>query len=301
MKTIKILERIASPFFKDIFPLNIVIWKFPIYNQLFFLYNRYFSKYYNFEETINYNDKFRIICRGDRGSIDSSIIILWEYETTITNLITKNLENIDICIDIWWNIWYYTLLISSLSDKKIPIYTFEPVNHTFNILKRNIELNHFNNVQLFNIALWNKNENIEIILKKELWHNSLVSDKNTNTSFKQIINIKRWDEVIWDEVIWDITSKNILIKIDVEWYEFEALKWLENILQLNNCEIFLEYTPIFFQNLTNDINKYCIEFLKFFTNKSYRIYDIENNLIEIKDIEDFVNNFKKEQTNLFIN
>lgn len=295
MKIIKIIEKIFKLFMKDIFPFNIIIWKHPFYKQIFFRYKKYFSQYYNFEEIINYQNKFNIIVSWKRWSIDMWIILFWKYEDEISELMLKEISNIDIFIDIWWNIWFYTLFISS--QKNIPIYTFEPINETFDILKRNIKLNNFKNIILYNLALWSKKDSFEINLKEELWHNSLISNNNKFSSKKQIINIDKWDNIFRDIIL---INKNILIKIDVEWFEFESIKWLKETIKNNNCKIFLEYTPIFFKNITDNINNYSINFLNTFFDLGYKIYDIEDNLKEIINIEIFVNNFNKVQTNLLI-
>jgi hypothetical protein len=66
MKLIKIIEKLSKPFFQDIFPLNVKVKNHKLYEQLFFRYNKYFKKYYNFDEVVYYklfNKEFKILCR----------------------------------------------------------------------------------------------------------------------------------------------------------------------------------------------------------------------------------------------
>ncbi len=62
----------------------------------------------------------------------------------------------DTVLDIGANIGYYALLESTLVGPQGKIYGLEPVSSNYNMLTRNIELNHIENIRAFNLAAGNK-------------------------------------------------------------------------------------------------------------------------------------------------
>jgi FkbM family methyltransferase len=62
------------------------------------------------------------------------------YEPEQTALIKKNVKKESIALDIGANIGYYSLLFATICKK---VYAFEPERENYELLKRNIDLNHF--------------------------------------------------------------------------------------------------------------------------------------------------------------
>ena len=106
----------------------------------------------------------------------------WEFQNF--KILQKKINLGDTIIDVGALLGPYTIFFSKLIGDKGKVYSFEPDDKAFDMLKRNIELNNCFNVKLENFALSNKQE--EAIL----WNygeegNSISSIKDhQNLSFK---------------------------------------------------------------------------------------------------------------------
>ena len=130
-------------------------------------------------------------------------------------------------------------------------------------------------------GLWNSNKQIIInIDPNNIWHNSIVND--FWSWIKKNIRIKKIDDVIKN--IKNINlSKVKIIKIDVEGFEFDVLKWMNNFLVNYNGIIVMEFTPSIYNKQTQDI-------IDFIYGKWFDVYIINPNWkINKIDLNDFKN------------
>jgi|AntAceMinimDraft_17_1070374.scaffolds.fasta_scaffold05541_1 FkbM family methyltransferase len=298
---IKFIDLLFIPFYKwlNFCPLNIKFINYPIYKQIQFIHFKNISKYHNFDETVKINTDnnihFQLICNASNGFSQMQLIQTGVYEKNITNIILQNLKENNIFVDIGANIGYYSVLASKILNNKGKIISFEPVKETFNKLIQNIKLNNINEqLTAYNCALGNKTGTENINLHKESGHNSVVRISKLNNIGKEQIKIKKFDQLI------NFKNKDLFIKIDVEAYEFEVLKGMENTLKNNNCKIIFEFTPTFYKDISDDYINYSTDILNYLKSADYQIFNIKKNkLIKINDNRLFVVNLKEKQVNLF--
>lgn len=198
---------------------------------------------------------------------------LFPYEQIETNLVKQYVKELDIVVDVGANIGYYTLLMASL---KAQVHSFEPEPHNFELLKKNVELNHFSNVILHNKAVSNINGKTKLVLADH------------GTGQHKLGNSKFGTKTIDVEVTTLNLDKIDFAKIDVEGAELLTLKGMKvlpaKMIVEFNTENFKEhgYTPY--------------EFFDFVRN--YSIKQItKNGLMEI-DYEKLLEN--KMAANLFL-
>lgn len=143
-----------------------------------------------------------------------------------------------IFLDIWTNVWKYSVYVSKLSEKNI-VYWFEPNTYLFeNYLSKNIELNNLSNITLINSGL--SNEKWEFILTvpdNNFWSGSIQNKVEWWKEYK--VELIKLDNFIFDN---SIEIGNIrLIKIDVEWHEYKTLLWSkETFSKIHNCRLIIE-------------------------------------------------------------
>ncbi len=121
---------------------------------------------------------------------------------------------------------------------------FEPAKETYKILKINTILSDIeDDIQLYNCALGDKDENLEFAYIDGLDGSSSMQ-KVSDWAFleknkqKYIVEVKKFDSLHLDKKIYD---SDILVVIDVEWFEKEVLFGMENLLDENkNIEIVVE-------------------------------------------------------------
>lgn len=169
-------------------------------------------------------------------------------------------------LDIGANIGIMTYHLS----KKLPncvIIAIEPIPDNFNVLSRIISKNQLTNVKTFDIAVGNEKGTIQMVMPNNgktkmqglshVIHDS-ISEWNEGEKFEVSVNTL-------DNLFLDIPIQGI--KIDVENFEYFALKGGENILK--------KYHPIIYAELWDNQNRInCFEFL---TALSYQIFIVLNN------------------------
>ncbi|RZL46322.1 MAG: FkbM family methyltransferase [Pedobacter sp.] len=119
----------------------------------------------------------------------------------------------DTFFDVGANIGSYTLLASSVL--KAHTIAFEPVPNTFNILKKNIELNHIENlVQLENKGVGKENASLRFSANEDTTNHVIANnEEGKDTILVPIVTLNDYVHM----------AKPVLIKIDVEGFETEVL------------------------------------------------------------------------------
>ena len=224
--------------------------KFPIFKRLIpSLIKRGF--FFNSKQIIKLN--FCSIQIDLKQAIDREIYLNGFYEKEQLNFLDELCGNeITHFFDIGANIGFYTLYFKRIKN----IFAFEPNKNTFLKLKRNAELNNLN-LNIYNLGLSNFNG------ESEIWY----SDKNKTGGSavynKKDLELKKYkDENIYkekvilkklDDII-DLKFSQVLIKIDVERHEREALEGMINLINNNNIIMQIE--------VSNENKEEIFEYLK---------------------------------------
>ncbi len=155
------------------------------------------------------------------------------YEQGTVNFIQEFVKPGFHFVDVGANIGFLSLLAASLVGKKGKVSAFEPVSSTFDLLNENIQLNAFENTQVFPFALGNETKNVEI--HSENKNRGGASIINHQKGKGESIEIQKLDGVLNQQ-------KVDFIKIDVEGFEFEVLKGAENLIKTHHPILIIEHT-----------------------------------------------------------
>ena len=141
----------------------------------------------------------------------------------------------DAIIDIGGHLGFFSLY-ASLLNPKVPIYSFEPHNGNFELLKRNLKDNRVKNVVPWNLAVSNKEGPINLLLSKEdLNHSTVKAIESTGEVQKtQATTLEK----IFDR---HQIGHCDLLKIDCEGAEFAILEDMPKSVYDRVSNIFLEY------------------------------------------------------------
>lgn len=161
-----------------------------------------------------------------------------DYEPEIKKIINQGKWKY--FINIGCNIWRWAIDIAK--NYWYNVLAFEPVPYTYNELRINVILSNLEDkIKMYNIWLWSKNGKMHMEYKPRWCGAShVVEDNYTKTENGDIIevNIKRFDDLKIDNEI--ITNTKLII-MDVEWFEYEVIKWMKNTLcNLHNVKIIVE-------------------------------------------------------------
>lgn len=225
-----------------------------------FIFSRIFSKR-NTKKDIEKENRYKMII-GDKKEIKIRILgnemilpsidkglskdLLLDgiREKEVQNLI-KRLENDgnplvtpnSIVIEIGANIGYYALQWAKIINKGLgTLYAIEPNPNCFKYLKRNLNLNRFKCVQLFNKGISNK-KGIKYFKLEDQWNLSRVVKKGDGA------NIRRLQFDSLDNLFKGLNNVD-LIRMDIEGHEYNLLEGAESFLNKNkNLKILMEYHP----------------------------------------------------------
>ena len=213
-------------------------------------------KDYNFYASFNKKSLSRWMLKNlqvwDGKNIEKAIYFIEKYNSSF--------------VDSGCNFGAYSIPIAKKFKNK-NIYAFDASRKAIYNLEQNINLNRIKNIDYFNIGVGDKNT--ELYFNEDV--NSLKNDGSfrfTKNKNKNKIKIYRLDDFFKNEKIF--LNKNIVIKIDLEGFDFLALKGLTNTLKKSKVIIFIEISKMLLDNSKNFYN----EFYLFIKNNALNIYDL---------------------------
>jgi FkbM family methyltransferase len=213
------------------------------------------------------------------------------HEPFETELVKDHVNKGEFVLDVGAHIGYYSLIMARCVGKNGKVFSFEPNPLNFNILKKNIEINEYQNIVLEEKAVSNKNGTTNLYLSKG------------NSGMHRIHPSKYCEDVISVDVVKlnsyfnnQITKKIRFIKIDAEGSELDVLEGLSDILKNSKIKIIMEFVP---EHIIEHGSK-PLDVLNFLNKYGFKIFIINEDkkkLEEIPDLKKIENN--SSGTNLF--
>ena len=180
-------------------------------------------------------------------------------------------------VDCGCNFGAYSIPIAKKFEDQ-NIYAFDASKKAINNLKQNIDLNKIKNINYFNIGIGDKN--IEAYFNEDI--DNLKNDGSfrfTQNSNNEKIKIYKLDDIFKNEKI--SLKENIIIKLDLEGFDFLALKGLSETIKKSKVIIFIEISKMLLENSENFSN----EFDLFIKNNRLSIYDLN---LKSKDVNQII-------------
>ena len=144
----------------------------------------------------------------------------------------------DTVLDVGAHVGVHTLLFARLVGDKGKVIAFEPNTKNFNLLKKNIEINGYDNVQLENKAASDINGKSSFFCNEDFTAGSSIFKRKEENQTKIEV-----DTVILDDYFKNSNTRVDFIKIDVECSELKVLNGLRKTLKNNdNLKILIEYS-----------------------------------------------------------
>lgn len=179
-------------------------------------------------------------------------------------------------VDCGCNFGAYSIPIAK-KFKNQNIYAFDASKKAISSLRQNMFLNKIKNINYFNIGIGDKNT--------EMYFNEEISGLKNDGSYrftkvkkKEKIKIFKLDDIFKNKKI--KLKKNIIIKIDLEGFDFLAMKGLKSTLKKSKVIIFIEISKMLLDN-SSDFFK---EFALFVKKNKLNIYDLNLKNKSVKQI-----------------
>tara|TARA_B100000989_G_C19483324_1_gene446210 strand:- start:426 stop:1298 length:873 start_codon:yes stop_codon:yes gene_type:complete len=192
-------------------------------------------------------------------------------------------------IDCGSNYGFYSLYVASLHSNN-KIVSIEASKNTLFELDKNLHLNNFKNINYFNLAVSDTDEdNVSFNESEKDWESSL-SHNEFNLYTTNKIKTVKIDTIIQN---YELDKFKAIIKLDIEGNEMRAIKGSLNFIERSSPLIIIEFSKYIFNTRDN------IEYLKFFLLKyDYSIYDINSKKQILENIIMKLNNLKKKHNTI---
>ena len=211
---------------------------------------------------------------------------LSQWDKKNLNIIIKLIKKYNSSfIDCGCNFGAYSIPIAKKFKKKT-IYSIDASDKAINKLKDNIKLNKIKNIKYFNLGIGSKNQINYFDDNIDRFKNS-GSFRFTKKKTKKKVKTFKLDFLFKQKKI--TLNKFIVIKIDLEGYDFFALQGMKEILKKLKVIIFFEFSKLLIKNHKNFNN----EFIKFANKYNLRLYNLDFEKKEIKELRYLLSKSKK--------
>ena len=168
------------------------------------------------------------------------------YGELDTKIIRDNIKEGDIVIDVGANIGYYTLIFAQLVGASGKVFAFEPEPKNFEILKKNIEVNNYQNIIAEQKIVSDESGMVKLFIAEKGIVGHRLQQKTDSQKFIEV------ESILLDNYLknLNLSEKINFIKIDVEGAEVKVLEGSKIMIEKSDqLKIFTEFNR-------EDIKKY---------------------------------------------
>ena len=214
------------------------------------------------------NDAFRLSIYGIHSKLDFEIF-------------KEHVQEGDITIDIGANIGYFTLMLAKLVGPTGKVFAFEPDPRNISLLRKNIEINNYQNIIVIPKAVSNINQKCTLFTSQSSFgQNRIYEPKKTRN--QEFIPIEsetiKLDDFFKNK---DEMGNIAFVKIDVEGAEKFVLEGMKNVLRSSrDVKIFSEIDLA----RLDDAGSSYIEVVEFLNKNGFTMFLVdkkENRIIKI--------------------
>lgn len=196
---------------------------------------------------------------------DSLKLSLYPYVEEQTKFFKENVKEGDIVLDLGANIGYFTCLFAQLVGKTGKVFSFEPDPKNFNILKKNVEINNYQNVVLEQKAVSNTKGKIKMYLSDSPKDHRIY---NTNDG-RESIEIEC---ITLDEYLQKFNIKIDFVKSNIQGADYAAFQGMNSIYEKSKSKISIavEFNPGMIKQFGGNAE----EFLDKLLSDNFKLYDL---------------------------
>jgi len=192
------------------------------------------------------------------------------HEKKATLLLIESLKSAKCFVDIGAHLGFYTCVASKIMPDGI-VYSFEMDNQAYDLLIRNSEVNNCRNVEAFQVAVSDIDDEVYYNKKRHTPYPGLRLSTLNEEESKHIktISVK---SITLDGFFVNKKVKPDILKVDVEGAEMKALSGMKNILNTCDVKLFLELHP----NKLEIFQSSASEVVSTLLSYGFKVYEIEN-------------------------
>lgn len=211
------------------------------------------------------------------------------FEPLVTEIVKKHIKRGNNVLDIGAHVGYYTLLFAKLVGKEGKVFAFEPNPNNFVLLKKNLEMNNYQNVVSEQLAISDRSG------KTKLYMSLNPADARIYQSDKCLDYVEVTTTRL-DEHFLGFDGQIDFIKMDVQGAEGAVIQGMPFLLKKNkDIQILTEFSPSLLSR--SDIEP--IEFLKELVNYGFSFFDLNEEKMEAEPatIPELIEKYPSEKEN----
>jgi len=187
------------------------------------------------------------------------------HEKKVTQILINLLSNSSCFVDVGSHLGYYTCLASKIMRNGY-VYGFEMDKHSFNFLRKNINLNNLKKVKIFNYAVYDSEGTVKFAKLNHPFAELSIDIIDSNIK-DQMISVK---SITLDNFFKNEKVRPDVVKIDAEGSEMNILKGMESLLKKFDIKLFLEMHPWKYDSFKTSSK----EIISYLINLGYSVYKI---------------------------
>lgn len=157
-------------------------------------------------------------------SVYAPLLFDGDYEPRTSELISREISDADLFLDCGANYGYFTLLAASAGGPSLGIHAFEPQPSVFERLRQNVERCNFR-VELHRLALGERPGKVKLMRPRRRASGNAYVDPAGGAESSLEVDVGVLDEIV------PATSGKLVLKVDVEGYEWPVLKGARRLLR----------------------------------------------------------------------
>lgn len=213
---------------KSLFGLSVSkkLEELPIFKKILIYYR--FASFQGNKMYVNPRDKF----------IAQSVLKYGVWEPDETRLFKRVIKKGMIVVDLGANVGWYTLIAAKLVGKNGKVYSFEPDPDNCALLRKNVQINGYENVIVEQKAVLDHGGIIKLFLNADNLGDHRIYDCHDR---------EKWtftEGIVLDDYFGDNHKKIDVIKMDVQGAEMAVLVGMDKIIRANDkLKMFIEFSP----------------------------------------------------------
>ena len=170
------------------------------------------------------------------------LIYVDDFERTERDFLKAYLRPGDIFVDVGANIGLFSLIAARLVGHSGKVYAFEPGGRTYERLTNNVNLNGFNNLSSFPLALSDQDGRQPFFVSKDgfdAWNSFAIPVAGESFEHEEV-RCETWDHFASEH---SLLGKVTMMKLDVEGWEVRVLSGAEQTLRREDAPLLqVEFT-----------------------------------------------------------
>jgi len=197
---------------------------------LCYIYWQFKKVRYDFskEHTVSVNGCQLSLIPNDAG-ISEELLVFNCHEPFSTKILSNNLQEGMVCLDVGGNLGYYATLESKKIGKSGRVIVLEPSPLNFKYLTKNLSLQNQSNYELFNYACGNREGEVQFLISKHSNTSRVLKDHEKPSADMNLIKVPviKLDDFMEKKGI----KKLDILRMDVEGYEVEILEGAKDLIR----------------------------------------------------------------------